>query len=167
LTDDEKIVITVLRDAVARGDGPLTVDHVQRLTWWPTRTGAGRELGRQRVSRALRSLTVRGLAVRTRPDVNHYRLDEQAWMAWGRGGDPACGGWLVSRRRSVNCSPRRERSVSDQIPQQLRCGLGGRLSRPGGGDQARPREQGTKALLDGRGGAVLARQAPEQRAGPM
>ncbi len=82
LADDEKIVITVLRDAVARGDGPLTVDQVQRLTWWPTRTGAGRELGRHRVSRALRSLTVRGLAIRTRPDVNHYRLDEQAWLAW-------------------------------------------------------------------------------------
>jgi hypothetical protein len=31
--DDENIVITVLRDAVPRGDGPLTVDQVRRLTW--------------------------------------------------------------------------------------------------------------------------------------
>lgn len=34
LADDEKIVITVLRDAVARGDGSLTVDQAQRLTAW-------------------------------------------------------------------------------------------------------------------------------------
>ena len=64
LPEDEKTVLTVLRDAVAQRAQPLTVPKVQRLTWWPTRTGAGRELGRQRVSRALRSLPERGLAAR-------------------------------------------------------------------------------------------------------
>ncbi len=83
LPEDEKIVLTVLRDAVAGGAQPLTVCEVQRLTWWPTRTGVGRELGRQRVSRALRSLAERGLAVRTRSDVFRYRLDEPTWLAWG------------------------------------------------------------------------------------
>ena len=83
LGEDEKIVLTVLRDAVARGAQPLTVREVQRLTWWPTRTGGGRELGRQRVSRALRSLAERGLAGRTRPDVFRYRLDEPTWLEWG------------------------------------------------------------------------------------
>ena len=85
LPEDEKIVLTVLRDAIARSEQPLTVLDVQRLTWWPTRTGGGRELGRQRVSRALRSLTERGLAIRTRPDVYRYRLNEPAWLAWGGG----------------------------------------------------------------------------------
>ncbi len=83
LPEDEKIVLTVLRDAVARGERPLTVLDVQRLTWWPTRTGGGRELGRQRVSRALRSLADRGLSIRSRPDVYRYRLDEAAWLEWG------------------------------------------------------------------------------------
>ncbi len=86
LSEDEKIVLTVLRDAVARGEQPLTVLEVQRMTWWPTRTGGGRELGRERVGRALRSLADRGLTIRTRPDVYRYRLDEPAWLEWG-GGD--------------------------------------------------------------------------------
>lgn len=85
----------------------------------------------------------------------------------GRQGDPAWGGWLVSRRRSVNSSPPGERRSSDQISQQLRYVLRGRLPQGGGGDHARSREQGTKALLDGRGGVVLARQAPEQRERPV
>ena len=83
LPEDEKIVLTVLRDAIAGGAQPLTVREIQRLTWWPTRTGGGRELGRKRVSSALRSLAEAGLAVRTRPDVYRYRLEEAAWLAWG------------------------------------------------------------------------------------
>ncbi len=51
----------------------------------PPRTSGGRQLGRQRVSRALPSLTERGLAIRTRPDVYRYRLDAPAWLAWGGG----------------------------------------------------------------------------------
>jgi hypothetical protein len=96
LTDDEKFVITTLyaRHQVCRfaGLGPgaaLSVADVQRLTPWP----GSRPMGKARVSAALRSLTDHGLAIRTRPDVYRYRLDERGWVAWGgRESTPAGGG---------------------------------------------------------------------------
>ncbi len=103
LPEDEKIVLTALRDAVARSEQPLTVLDVQRLTWWPSRTGVGREFGRRRGSRALRSLAERGLASRTRLDVYRYHLNERGWLAWGGGEIKRQGaGWVTgSDQRAV------------------------------------------------------------------
>lgn len=89
LSDDEKIVLTVLYDvagdlhwiARVRAGDALTVEQIQELTHWP----GERRIGRQRIAAALRSLAAHGLAIRTRRDVYRYRLNERVWVAWGGG----------------------------------------------------------------------------------
>jgi len=88
LTDDQKILATILLDRARGLDGvvvgPGTVGEIREWTAWP----GERPWHRARVARVLRELSAEGLARRASsrgPDGVRWELDERGWVAAGGG----------------------------------------------------------------------------------